>query len=405
MTSRELIAAEANNTDRIALYREGLFWKAYERSAYALCTQVRRFKPTRKILKTLAGGDIVSVGFPAIAADRILAGLQRLDLPADASAGSAGSAADSSLSCISDASSAAGASDAAVAVSVGSDACAAGSVANASVGSCAAPKAASAACTTAASAGSAGSATRMLLVAPHPIVERDFLAWKSALPISLTIPRPSAAESSCEDPTSGEPSSHDLPLREGSSSRERSLHEAEPLRESPSRGASAGLATPVGAADSAGSATLAAPTAPASAATAAQPHWWTRLGGRLVRWAARSGFPRAVAANAAAGGFVEFGSPASVGFAAGSADDSSLSCISDVSSPAVSAGAAAPAPAAPVLEVAASTAANPAASTASSVSSVSAEQCLDALRKFEVADKTPMECMLFIAELKKRFLS
>ncbi len=346
MTSRELIAAEANNTDRIALYREGLFWKAYERSAYALCTQVRRFKPTRKILKTLAGGDIVSVGFPAIAADRILAGLVRLDLP---------------------------------------------------------------------SAASAGSATRMLLVAPHPIVERDFLAWKSALPISLTIPRPSAAESSCEDPTSGEPSSHDLPLREGSSSRERSLHEAEPLRESSSREASAGLAAPVGlatpvgvavpvgAADSAGSATLAAPAvpaAPASAATAVQPHWWTRLGGRLVRWAARSGFPRAVAANAAAGGFVELGSPASVGFAAGLADDSSLSCISDVSSPAVSAAPAAPA--APVLEVAASTAANPAASTASSVS---AEQCLDALRKFEVADKTPMECMLFIAELKKRFLS
>lgn len=343
MTSRELIAAEANNTDRIALYREGLFWKAYERSAYALCTQVRRFKPTRKILKTLAGGDIVSVGFPAIAADRILAGLVRLDLPS------------------------------------------------------------------AASAASAASATRMLLVAPHPIVERDFLAWKSALPISLTIPRPSAAESSCEDPTSGEPSSHDLPLREGSSSRERSLHEAEPLRESSSREASAGLAAPVGlatpvgvavpvgAADSAGSATLAAP---ASAATAAQPHWWTRLGGRLVRWAARSGFPRSVAANAAAGGFVELGSPASVGFAAGSADDSSLSCISDVSSPAVSA-----APVIPVSGAAASTAANPTASTASSVSSVSAEQCLDALRKFEVADKTPMECMLFIAELKKRFLS
>ncbi len=344
MTSRELIAAEANNTDRIALYREGLFWKAYERSAYALCTQVRRFKPTRKILKTLAGGDIVSVGFPAIAADRILAGLVRLDLP---------------------------------------------------------------------SAASAGSATRMLLVAPHPIVERDFLAWKSALPISLTIPRPSAAESSCEDPTSGEPSSHDLPLREGSS-RERSLHEAEPLRESSSRGVSAGLAVPVGAADSAGSATLAgqatpaapatlaapvAPAAPASAATAVQPHWWTRLGGRLVRWAARAGFPRAVAANAVAGGFVELGSPASVGFAAGSADDSSLSCISDVSSPVSAASAA------PVLEVAASTAANPAAPAASSVSSVSAEQCLDALRKFEVADKTPMECMLFIAELKKRFLS
>ncbi len=359
MTSRELIAAEANNTDRIALYREGLFWKAYERSAYALCTQVRPFKPTRKILKTLAGGDIVSVGFPTHAADRILAGLRRLD--------------DSSLSCISDASSAAGASDAAVAVSVGADACAAGSVANASAGFCAAPHASathepSAAPVSGAAdaAGAAGSATRMVLVAPHPIVERDFLAWKSALPISLSIPRPSAAESSCEDPASGELSAHGLPLlgfsrHEAAPSRGRSLREVEPLHESSphevprsalrppfGRAASAGLAAPVGVADSAGSATLAGHAAPAPPTTASQPHWWTRLGGRLVRWAARAGAPRAAAA--------------------------------------------------PVSEAAAANAANPA-------SSASAEQCLDALRKFEVADKTPMECMMFIAELKKRFLS
>ncbi len=371
MTSRELIAAEANNTDRIALYREGLFWKAYERSAYALCTQVRPFKPTRKILKTLAGGDIVSVGFPTHAADRILAGLRRLD--------------DSSLSCISDASSAAGASAAAVAVSAGADACAAGSVANASAGSCAAPQASAAhepsaapvsgavdAVGSAAVAGAAaGSATRMVLIAPHPIVERDFLAWKSALPISLSIPRPSAAESSCEDPASGELSAHGLPLlgfsrHEAAPSRGRSLREVEPLYEAqplhessphevprsalrPAFGRAAldGVAAPVGVADSAGSATLAGHAAPAPAATASQPHWWTRLGGRLVRWAARSGSPRAAAA--------------------------------------------------PVSEAAAANAANPA-------SSALAEQCLDALRKFEVADKTPMECMMFIAELKKRFL-
>lgn len=64
MTSRQFIIAEASNTDRIILYREGLFWKAYERSAYALCSQVRPLKPTRKVLKNLGGGDLVSVGFP-----------------------------------------------------------------------------------------------------------------------------------------------------------------------------------------------------------------------------------------------------------------------------------------------------------------------------------------------------
>ncbi len=64
MTSRQFITAEASNTDRIILYREGLFWKAYERSAYALCSQIRPLKPTRKVLKNLGGGDLVSVGFP-----------------------------------------------------------------------------------------------------------------------------------------------------------------------------------------------------------------------------------------------------------------------------------------------------------------------------------------------------
>ena len=31
MTSQDFIRTEAANTDRIILYREGLFWKAYER--------------------------------------------------------------------------------------------------------------------------------------------------------------------------------------------------------------------------------------------------------------------------------------------------------------------------------------------------------------------------------------
>ena len=67
MTSRDFLSAESANTDRIVLYREGLFWKAYERSAFALCSQVRPLKPTRKTLKTLGGGDLISVGFPVSA--------------------------------------------------------------------------------------------------------------------------------------------------------------------------------------------------------------------------------------------------------------------------------------------------------------------------------------------------
>ena len=78
MTSREFIAAEAENTDRITLYREGLFWKAYERSAFAVCAQVRGFKPTKKALKSLGGGLLISIGFPTRNETAVLDGLQRL---------------------------------------------------------------------------------------------------------------------------------------------------------------------------------------------------------------------------------------------------------------------------------------------------------------------------------------
>lgn len=78
MTSQDFIRAEAENTDRIILYKEGLFWKAYERSAYILCMQVRPFKPTKKSLKSLDGGHIVSVGFPWKHEQKHIGALERL---------------------------------------------------------------------------------------------------------------------------------------------------------------------------------------------------------------------------------------------------------------------------------------------------------------------------------------
>ena len=79
MTSRDFIQAEADNTDRIILYKEGLFWKAYERSAYALCIQVWPFKPTKRSLKSLDGGCIVSVGFPWKHEDKHIRALECLE--------------------------------------------------------------------------------------------------------------------------------------------------------------------------------------------------------------------------------------------------------------------------------------------------------------------------------------
>lgn len=63
MTSKEIFESEQDNTEQIRLYAEGLFWKAYERSAYACCTQLRAFKATKRYIKAM-DGEIVSIGFP-----------------------------------------------------------------------------------------------------------------------------------------------------------------------------------------------------------------------------------------------------------------------------------------------------------------------------------------------------
>ncbi len=78
MTYKEYIQSEADNVNRVCLYQEGLFWKAYERSAYILCTQVHPFKPTKKASKSLGGGEIVSVGFPVNREEHYVGALERI---------------------------------------------------------------------------------------------------------------------------------------------------------------------------------------------------------------------------------------------------------------------------------------------------------------------------------------
>lgn len=75
MTSKEIIALESGNTGSINLYKEGLFWRAYERSAYALCTRVHPFKAMKRQLKVLGGETLVVAGFPTSSEDRYLQGL------------------------------------------------------------------------------------------------------------------------------------------------------------------------------------------------------------------------------------------------------------------------------------------------------------------------------------------
>jgi hypothetical protein len=50
--------------DQIKLYKQGLFWVAYEQSAYYIW-QLKGFKPTKKYLKSIKS-EVVQIGFPSI---------------------------------------------------------------------------------------------------------------------------------------------------------------------------------------------------------------------------------------------------------------------------------------------------------------------------------------------------
>lgn len=60
----QILSAESVNTSNIYLYREGLFYKAYERSAYAFVTGVQKFMVKKKFVKC-TNQEVVSIGFPS----------------------------------------------------------------------------------------------------------------------------------------------------------------------------------------------------------------------------------------------------------------------------------------------------------------------------------------------------
>ena len=77
MTVKEIIQIENGNRNTIILLREGIFWRAYEKSAYAFSIQVHPYKPTRKWVIAVKQ-DVVSLGFPVSAAENVLNGCKVL---------------------------------------------------------------------------------------------------------------------------------------------------------------------------------------------------------------------------------------------------------------------------------------------------------------------------------------
>lgn len=64
---------ETVNTGVVHLWLEGMFWKAYERSAYIFVCRINGYKPYKKWIKAV-GGEVVAIGFPAKAFDKLVEG-------------------------------------------------------------------------------------------------------------------------------------------------------------------------------------------------------------------------------------------------------------------------------------------------------------------------------------------
>lgn len=71
MTLSEKIAKEQVQNTSVFLYREGLFWKAYEYSAFLFVQHIRAYRAQKKHVKILKQ-DVVSLGFPDCALDDVL---------------------------------------------------------------------------------------------------------------------------------------------------------------------------------------------------------------------------------------------------------------------------------------------------------------------------------------------
>lgn len=74
MTKLEICAIEDTNPGQVNLYLEGSFYKAYQQSAWLLCSKVHPFKVSARSLKGL-NGPLLSVGFPMSSLDKFSGGL------------------------------------------------------------------------------------------------------------------------------------------------------------------------------------------------------------------------------------------------------------------------------------------------------------------------------------------
>ena len=75
-----LQAEQQNDGAHIRLYSEGVFYKAYERSAWVACRVLHPFMVKKRAVRKV-GQEVVSIGFPKTSLDKWAAGrrVERVD--------------------------------------------------------------------------------------------------------------------------------------------------------------------------------------------------------------------------------------------------------------------------------------------------------------------------------------
>ena len=76
MNIGNIIDLETENKDKIYLHKSGLFWRAYERSAFLFIKYARKYKVFKKIIKKI-NTEVVYLGFPDIALDDVFYVIKR----------------------------------------------------------------------------------------------------------------------------------------------------------------------------------------------------------------------------------------------------------------------------------------------------------------------------------------
>jgi hypothetical protein len=82
MRISDILIKENNNSGQIILHKEGLFWRAYEQSAYLFSKHVRKYQVIRKHFKNVEK-DIVFLGFPHSAKEDVLKSIISTDFQSD----------------------------------------------------------------------------------------------------------------------------------------------------------------------------------------------------------------------------------------------------------------------------------------------------------------------------------